>query len=568
MTALTPRRGRGRPPTGCPKWNARKGVWEVRPRKPDGTRWPAVPLVGLAEHETERARRIGALIAQKYQRGEVITDEPLPLVVETPSEDSVSAWFAKYYAAAKLGQVGRKNRGKPHATADTRQSRFATWIEPAIGAKKMVEVSPADLRVIVRKLDDAVRERIAFYELGRAADGHKPGISPKTAQNIWSEVTSAFREARSSKVEQLRVRDDDPSQNVQGPITGADREQAALFPEEVVTLLSCTEVPLWRRQVYAVAIYTGCRRSELARLTAADVDHAHAIIRIRGTKTDAAKRTVAIEPALRPLLQALCDERPKGPLLTVPRADGKGGSSDLVKRDLQTAGLTRTELTRDDGEHMPFTFHGLRHTAITHWAVSGMSEMQLLATAGHTDFGMTRRYLAAASALSAKFGEPHPPLPTAVFPSGFKHSGDSANSGNSGNFGTPSDARNGAISRTYGRPQRELNFQESRNSGSKKLAGAEVIEADSRAAHGGRARGLGSNEKPVRASSRRDPSRAGVTLELEDDLEALDAVIGVATKHRARALVRAANDLAAELEARALRASGKIVELKTRKPPG
>lgn len=98
----------------------------------------------------------------------------------------------------------------------------------------------------------------------------------------------------------------------------------------------------------------------------------------------------------------------------VPRADGKGGASDLVRRDLGRAGLEREDLTRDDAEHMPFTFHGLRHTCITHWVVAGRSELFLLTAAGHTDREMTRRYLAAASSLSAKFGQPHPPIPSGL----------------------------------------------------------------------------------------------------------------------------------------------------------
>lgn len=60
---------------------------------------------------------------------------------------------------------------------------------------------------------------------------------------------------------------------------------------------------------------------------------------------------------------------------------------------------------------MPFTFHGLRHTCITHWVVAGRDQLFLLTAGGHTDVEMTRRYLAAAASLSAKFGKPHPPLP-------------------------------------------------------------------------------------------------------------------------------------------------------------
>jgi hypothetical protein len=63
---------------------------------------------------------------------------------------------------------------------------------------------------------------------------------------------------------------------------------------------------------------------------------------------------------------------------------------------------------------MPFTFHGLRHTAITHWAMAGKSQLFLLTVAGHMDVTMTKKYLGKAASVSAKFGTPHPPLPANI----------------------------------------------------------------------------------------------------------------------------------------------------------
>lgn len=56
------------------------------------------------------------------------------------------------------------------------------------------------------------------------------------------------------------------------------------------------------------------------------------------------------------------------------------------------------------------TFHGLTHTAITHWAVAGKSQLFLLSVAGHMDVAMTKKYLGKAASVGAKFGAPHPPL--------------------------------------------------------------------------------------------------------------------------------------------------------------
>lgn len=181
-----------------------------------------------------------------------------------------------------------------------------------------------------------------------------------------------------------------------------------------------------------VIVTAGMRRGELARLYASDVDTEHDQLRVRGTKTAAAKRTIPFDPELRPLLDVLVAEegarlalaRAEGeraadaPLLDIPRGDGKGGAADLTRADLARADLARADLTRDDDSHMPFTFHGLRHTCITHWAVSGKGELFLLTAGGHADVTMTKRYVAAASSVSSKFGTPHPPIPPSLLGAG------------------------------------------------------------------------------------------------------------------------------------------------------
>jgi integrase len=159
-------------------------------------------------------------------------------------------------------------------------------------------------------------------------------------------------------------------------------------------------------------------RDAILAARAADVDLEHDLITVRGTKSNAATRQVPVEPTFRALLALLVKEAPGGPLVNVPRADGKGGTSDLVRHDLETARLTRADLARDDERHMPFTFHGMRHTAITHWAVAGRPQHWLLAVAGHVSPEMTRRYLDLAAVVRKNFGTPHPKLPAALLARG------------------------------------------------------------------------------------------------------------------------------------------------------
>jgi integrase len=171
---------------------------------------------------------------------------------------------------------------------------------------------------------------------------------------------------------------------------------------------------MWRRRLYAMAIYTGARLSELRRITAAHVDFEHGTIRIVGTKSEAAMRRVPIEASLRPLLKVLVKERPEGPLVNCPNSDGGSGASALINEDLARAKVTRAELLLDDAHHLPFTFHGCRHTAVTHAYLAGRDETYLKIVYGHTHSEMTRRYLDAMALTRSTFGTPFPPLPASL----------------------------------------------------------------------------------------------------------------------------------------------------------
>lgn len=338
---------------------------------------------------------------------------------------TVSEWWKLYMDAAEAGRVGRKSKGKPQITTPLRRARFRDYIEPVIGKLPMTTVSSEQLRAIVQKLDAEVHLRGRFYsgEVGAVNGGarhtSKPGLSGKTAALVWSEVTSAFKEACSSKITELKVRadGDNPASSVQGPDRTEKRDQAALYPSEVVRLLSCMGVPLERRRLYALALYTGLRLGELKGLRGKDIDYEHAVIYVRRQergdvvtarmKTRAGRRSVPLMPQLVPLLQVMVDG--DKPLITKlpPRED----TAMYVRKDLVTAGVDREDLFTDDDVRQHFTFHGLRHTAITHWAVSGKEMTWLMHAAGHTAPSMTQQYIDKGSAIRGSFGEPHPQLP-------------------------------------------------------------------------------------------------------------------------------------------------------------
>jgi integrase len=411
----------GRPAKPTPKWNPEKGVWQVRVTMPkpadakpeDEAPRKTVDLPRIDQEDVERAHRVAQLASDAVRRGEAA---PLG------SDETVSQWFERYYDAAADGTIGRKNRGAPQVSAGDRRARYTKWIAPIIGAKPMATITADALRPVVKALDAQIRVRRKFYDAGTKQEkGRKPGLAPKAARNIWGELTAGFREACTSKHDDLRVRSDDPTRGVQPPAMDEDREMTALYPSELLLLLAAPseKVPVYRRVLYAVAAYAGLRAGELRGLTPADIDLEHDLVNVRRqnragtgkltrTKTRAGRRQVPIEPALRPLLEVLVEQTEDGtPLLRVPPPED---CAELLRKDLIAAGCDREELLADDGERQHFTFHGLRHTCLTHWAVAGKGQ-QWLAAAGHTDLATTMGYVDVAVMLSGNFGQPHPPLP-------------------------------------------------------------------------------------------------------------------------------------------------------------
>jgi integrase len=172
---------------------------------------------------------------------------------------------------------------------------------------------------------------------------------------VWGEVSHAFDEAVNAKDAGLRVLQTNPLAGVRGPEAGDERQGQILYSDELVKLLRGEPasgqglgVPLYRRQTYAMAIYTKARSSEIEALKAEDVDLEHGTITIakqvdrtskgrRGTKKTKTKRVraVDIEPHVLPLVRWLV-EHPQGKggrLLHMPTPEDR---AELLRKDLET----------------------------------------------------------------------------------------------------------------------------------------------------------------------------------------------------------------------------------------
>jgi len=354
----------------------------------------------VAEIQAEEDRR-GLLLAKK--RG------------TAPLCEIAADWFGRYF---------QWRAGRGFVTAGDTEARLRRYALPHFVSKRMDEITRDDVERVVADLDAAIVERRRYYE-DREGDedeetgGRRPGLSAKTARNVWGDVGRAFDEAVNSKDRSLRVLRVDPTIGVRGPERGDERERPFLYPAELVALLACERVPLHWRRMYAVAAYTGARSNELAALLVEDVDLEHMKIHItkqvdretgkmRPTKTRRV-RSIDVEPALVPLLELLIAEVGQGGrLLRMPPDEDR---ADMLRRHLRAAGCTREALFADDELRSPVRFHSLRDTCLSHMAVRGDPPQTIQWRAGHQTYAMSEHYITAARKVAVGFGVPLPALP-------------------------------------------------------------------------------------------------------------------------------------------------------------
>ena len=89
------------------------------------------------------------------------------------------------------------------------EGAYWKWV-PVIGTKAIAEVTRRDLEEVVQALDRAVLAGL---------------IAWKRATNIWGVATKMMADACKSKMLGLRVREDNPARDVEGPDRGVEKDR-------------------------------------------------------------------------------------------------------------------------------------------------------------------------------------------------------------------------------------------------------------------------------------------------------------------------------------------------------
>ncbi|MEZ4375511.1 MAG: hypothetical protein R3B07_32165 [Polyangiaceae bacterium] len=218
---------------------ATPGHYKVRVTCADGSRpWFHLEASEASPKAEALARKQAAKLAERVEQLGVVANRNKRAFTGS----TVSVWFESWIAH-------REARGLS-STRDDR-GRFTHHVEPLIGAQAMAEVSRKDIEAaMVLALDTKVRAG---------------SLSWKTAANVWAVITKMFKDSVRSKVPGLRVREDNPCSDVEGPDRGGQRSKAFLFPTELLKFAEADVVPLEWRRLVAIAVYLEARASDSRR---------------------------------------------------------------------------------------------------------------------------------------------------------------------------------------------------------------------------------------------------------------------------------------------------------------
>lgn len=376
------------------------GHYKIRVSLPDGSRPPVHLDPSPESPEHMKLAQKAAVEISKRLRVERAQGAPKTghanASVRT-IDDGMDDWVREWTAA-------KKRRGQ--TSMPENESHYTMYIRPII-PWHIRTWTKDDLRALSRDLDEKVQARVIKKW--------------KTAANIWGTATKMSADSAFSKIDAIRVRDDDPSDGVQGPDRGPKTAKQYLFPSEFSQFIA-SDAPLPWRRAAALAVYLFPRRSELRMLLWEDVDLVHGTVHIhrsvdrntgeeKATKTGVARR-FSFERTILPLLEALHGESGgNGPVIKLP------SDRDLsrgIRRWLLKAGVTRSELHTETPTRKRLTFHDLRATGLTWMAVRGDDPLKIMQRAGHTDFKTTQGYIREAEAVRDGFGDVFPPLPASL----------------------------------------------------------------------------------------------------------------------------------------------------------
>lgn len=334
----------------------------------------------------EFATRLCARLVERWE-----TKQAEHVTVET---------FGRDWTSGKLYQRHGEVRGlRPKKSAKDDASRLETYVYPLLGSKAVAEVTEGDIETVLAEAPRSFRARN-----GR-------DMSQATKLQVYQAMRRLFELA----VKPGRLRPDNPVSPDARPRKGRAKLFGYLYPEEFLALLRCEDVPLVRRVLYVLAVYTGLRKGSLYALRWSGADLRHGTLTSLESKTGL-PQLFEVRDDVTELLSRWHAHRggPEGNESIVWSTSHGEREADDLRADLRAAGITRDMLFGGHEAVQPIRFHDLRATFITWARREGRGWGWITDRSGHVTPAQVDRYNRGARVLADLRFEPFPRLEDAV----------------------------------------------------------------------------------------------------------------------------------------------------------
>jgi integrase len=202
--------------------------------------------------------------------------------------------------------------------------------------------------------------------------------SPSTANRYLAILSHAFTTA----VKEWGWLKENPVCKVRRPKEGKARERFLSIKEIALLLEECRKSQSsYLYPIVLFAVTTGARKGEIVGLKWSDIDFVRGIATFRDTK-NGETRSVELD---QPVIDCLKSEKTKRVIFSqyvFPSSDGKSPAGIRTAWDAVIEKLGWKDVV----------FHSLRHTAASHLAMKGESDLVIAAILGHKTLAMVKRY--------------------------------------------------------------------------------------------------------------------------------------------------------------------------------
>lgn len=325
---------------------------------------------------------------------------------------TVEAFGLQWTSGALFRRHGEVKRLKVKKSARGDHNLLVRYIYPYLGKTHVAEVT-----------DEMIERTFAKAAAAFEKKNGRP-MSQATKRHMYMCTHRLFDLA----IRPGRLRNDNPVGEDLLPAKGPSKLFSFLYPQELIDLLGCTDVPIARRVYYAVATYTGLRKASLKAFSWGSVDFEHNTIISLVSKTEeyiGPQMFAQSDPHLPGLVSLIEVLRKYRELQGWPDDDQpivahkelrmkKDAEASTLRMDLECAGITRAVLFTKSDKVEPLRFHDLRATFVTWARRAYKGDGWISDRTGQITKAIMRRYDRGARSLADLQLEPFPDIAKAI----------------------------------------------------------------------------------------------------------------------------------------------------------